>query len=517
MGVTLRWLATQIAVGLVAVVAIATALWALKAADGGHAREAVTLDGTPAIVYRPLASGPGVASVPVVVIAHGFAGSQQLMQAFAVTLSRNGYIAVTFDFPGHGRNPAPLSGSITEVTGATQRLVASTQSIVAYAKTIGDGRVALLGHSMASDIIVRVAQADPAIAATVAVSMFSPAVTATTPKNLLVIVGNWEGALKQEALRAIGLSTAPASAEPGVTYGDPLSGTGRRAAFSRAVEHVGVLYSQDSLREALAWLDETFAIKRAQAPVLDPRGPWIALLLAGIVILARPLSCLLPQVAAQPIGASVGWRELWPMLLIPTLLTPLILRVLPTHFLPVLVADYLAAHFAAFGVITAVCLAWRQQKVPAPLLPPISALAVTVATLAVVAFQFVGVVWPLNTYVTSFVPGPERIALVVAMTVGTLAYFLADEWLTRGPGTARGAYLASKVAFLVSLAMAVVLDFERLFFLVIIIPVIVLFFLVYGLFSSWIYKQTHVPWVAALANALAFAWAIGVSFPLLAG
>jgi ABC-type polysaccharide/polyol phosphate export permease len=119
--------------------------------------------------------------------------------------------------------------------------------------------------------------------------------------------------------------------------------------------------------------------------------------------------------------------------------------------------------------------------------------------------------------VTSFVPGPERLPLVAAMCIGTLAYFLADEWLTRGPGRARGASLASKLAFLVSLAIAVALDFNRLFFLVIIIPVIVLFFLVYGLFSAWTYKQTNVPWVAALANALAFAWAIGVSFPLLAG
>ena len=36
-----------------------------------------------------------------------------------------------------------------------------------------DGRVALLGHSMASDIIVRRALENPRIAATVAISMFS--------------------------------------------------------------------------------------------------------------------------------------------------------------------------------------------------------------------------------------------------------------------------------------------------------------------------------------------------------
>ena len=103
------------------------------------------------------------------------------------------------------------------------------------------------------------------------------------------------------------------------------------------------------------------------------------------------------------------------------------------------------------------------------------------------------------------------------MLAGTLPWFLADEWLTRGPGAARGAYAASKLAFVVSLAIAVSLDFERLFFLVIILPVIIPFFLVYGLFSAWTYRATGQPAVAGIANAVAFAWAIGVTFPLLAG
>ena len=85
----------------------------------------------------------------------------------------------------------------------------------------------------------------------------------------------------------------------------------------------------------------------------------------------------------------------------------------------------------------------------------------------------------------------------------------------RRSGTS-GAYAASKVCFLVSLAIAVALEFERLFFLIIIIPLILLFFLAYGLLSSAIYRRTGHPFVAGIANAAAFAWAIGVTFPLLA-
>jgi hypothetical protein len=94
---------------------------------------------------------------------------------------------------------------------------------------------------------------------------------------------------------------------------------------------------------------------------------------------------------------------------------------------------------------------------------------------------------------------------------------LSDEWLTRGKDSARGAYALSKLIFLISLGIATALDFERLFFLIIIIPVILLFFLIFGLFSSWIYRRTGDPLVAGIAHALAFAWAIGVTFPILAG
>ena len=330
---------------VVALIAIAASLWNLRAATEGVSIEPVRVGDIPATIFRPEAAPPG----PAVVIAHGFAGSQQLMQSFALTFARNGYVAVTFDFAGHGRNPEPLTGSIVDADGATRKLVSEVAAIAGVARPLGDGRLAVLGHSMASDMVVRYAEQAPDVAATVAVSMFSPAVTATSPRNLLVIVGGWEGMLRREALRAVQLASAPATAEAGVTYGTMADGTARRAAFSPHVEHVGVLFSRESMREALGWTDAAFGIERSVAPTLEPRGLWILLLFAGIVTLGRPLSALLPRVAATPLGAGLGWRRLWLPLLVPMIATPLLLRVLPTHFLPVLVGDYLAAHFALYG------------------------------------------------------------------------------------------------------------------------------------------------------------------------
>lgn len=500
------------ALAILAALAIAIALWRVEAATRGLLVERVAIGHVPASVHRPAQGAVG----PAVVIAHGFAGSRQLMQAFAVTLARNGYVAVSFDFAGHGRNPRPLAGSIVEEDGATRTLVAETMRVADYARTLGDGRLALLGHSMASDIVVRAAQQLPAVDAVVAVSMFSPAVTATAPENLLVVVGALEAGLRDEALRAVGLATQGAAAE-GVTYGDVAAGTARRAVFADGVEHVGVLYSRETLEETVAWLDATFGVVREEAPVVDRRGAMILLLFAGVVIAARPLSRLLPTAVPAPAGAGLPWRRLWIVLVVPALATPLVLRVLPTTFLPVLVADYLAAHFLLYGLITAVCLVLAHRRgwtTPGPRPVP-GRLALAAA--ALVAYGFVAIVWPLDRYVTSFVPGADRAALIAIMLAGTLPYFLADEWATRGAGAARFGYAAAKIAFVASLALAVALNLERLFFLVIIVPVIGAFFLVYGLVSRWAYRATGHPLPAALANAVAFAWALGVTFPLLAG
>ncbi len=514
------------AVAVLATCAIALALWQLHATRTGLHIESLRLDAIPVTVFRPDHGPPG----PVVLIAHGFAGSQQLMQPIATDLARTGYTAVTFDFPGHGRNTAPLTGDLTRVEGATRSLVAAMARVATYARTLGAGPIAVLGHSMATDVVVRFAEETPDVAATVAVSMFSPAVTALEPRDLLVVVGAWETMLTAEALRAVGLATAPARPEPGVTYGDLTQGTGRRVALSPGVEHIGVLYSPATMREALAWMDGVFGVFRGAPPYVDARGGWIVLLFAGIVLLAAPLARWLPVVAPVPQGAGRGWGRLWIPVVVPALVTPLVLRVLPTHVLPVLVADYLALHFAAYGLVTLACLRLTPSPsvsaVPTATAVPTSALTqaspssrprLALAAGAVTLYAIGAFGGAMNAYVTSFVPSVARLPLLALLLAGTLSFFAADEWLTRGPGAGRGAYPATKLAFVVSLGFAVALDFERLFFLVIIVPVIVVFFLVYGLFSRWSYRRTGSPWVAAIASAAAFAWAISVTFPMLAG
>ncbi len=516
-------------VGLLAVVAIGVAVRQLEASTDGLAISMQRLGITPITVFRP---APSAGRAPVVLIAHGFAGSQQLMQPFALTLARNGFVAITFDFPGHGRNSAPMRGGLADPDASLRTLLAAMEEMGAFARGLataegGDGRYAVIGHSMASDIVVRHAQAHAEVQATVGVSLFAPSIEADTagdsPRNLLVISGALEPQMMAaEALRVVGQGqVAGSGATAQTTYGRFEDGTARRAALSPGVEHIGVLYSTRTLAETLDWLNAAFDRPPASGPFIDARGPWLGLLLAGVVALAWPLSRLLPRV-----GGSVtlalreqrlrwrGWRGQAALSLLPALITPLLLWKLPSNFLPILLGDYLVLHFGLYGLLTMAGL--RASGRRPPRIARGRGLALGLAILFTSAYALLAVGVPVDRYVFNVHPDAVRLPLILALCAGTLPYFLADEWLTRDTGAPRGAYVVSKLCFLLSLVLAIALNPQRLFFLAIIVPAILLLFVIYGLFSRWAGRRTGRPAVAATANALAFGCFIAVTFPLVA-
>jgi dienelactone hydrolase len=450
---------------------------------------------TPATVYRQ----PG-ASGPLVVVAHGFAGSRQLMQAYSLTLARSGYVVLAFDFEGHGRNPVPMSGDVTSIDGTTALLVAETRRVIAAGRTLPgiSGGVALLGHSMATDIIVRAAIAESAegrpVAAVVAISMFSGAVSETQPAGLLMISGQWEGALRAVALD--NLRKLEPDAEEGETV--VANGVARRAVVAPAVEHVGVLFSAAALREARDWLDAAFD-RTSEGPVVRP-GPWIALLFCGIVVLLRPLTLLLPH--GPPLPDTLPAARFWAALLIPALLVPVIGTSLYQPFMPVLVADYLMAHLAAYGGLQ-LLLAWRRG--------PLSLSIPAVLLLVVWGVAVFGLA--MDRYVASFVPNAERSAIILILCVGTIPAMVADGILTGGGTATLARRVATRAALILSLGGAALLDPDRLMFLFIVLPVLVLFFLLHGLMGRWVGWRSG-PVSAGIGLGLCLAWSLGVSFPL---
>lgn len=490
-GRLLRWLVAGLAVA-----AIAVALVALQREEAGIDRIELRVGQTPATLFVRHGAPPG----PLVVVAHGFAGSRQFMDSFSLTLARAGYAALAFDFKGHGRNPVPMSGDVNSTDGTTRLLMDEVDAVIEAGKArpeVGAG-LALVGHSMATDIIVREAERRDDVDAIVAVSMYSEAVTATEPKRLLMVTGQAEPPLRDFALRSLRAVDPDAEEGDTVRSGDVV----RRAVVAPGVEHVGILYSRTTLTEMRDWLDTAFG-RESAGPVVQ-RGPWVALLLLGIVALAWPLSALLPR---APAPAPVPtWRAVAFATLVPAIVTPLALWPVQTSVLPVLVADYLVLHLGLYGILQLVVLRlFGIVPVRGPLWP-----AAAVAAWGIGVFGLA-----LDTYGASFMPNAGRWPIIAAVALGAIPFMLGDAVATAGGAAPWPRRLAVRAAVFLSFALAVALDFESLFFLVLILPVILLFFLVFGTMGGWVGRRTG-PLVPGLALGLILGWAIGVSFPLFA-
>ena len=489
---TFRGAGARLAVAVVSGAAILLALVMLWRESAGIERTDLRIGQTPATLYAL----PETEDAPLVVVAHGFAGSRQFMQSFSLTLARAGYAALAYDMLGHGANPVPMSGDVTEVEGTTRLLLEEAQRVIERGLELPEagGGLALVGHSMATDVLVRTAERRADVDAVAAVSMYSEAVTERHPERLLMVTGQWEPHLREAAREAM------AEVEAGAGEGETARAgeVARRAVVAPFVEHIGVLYSETTLREVRAWLDATFG-RSSEGPVAQ-RGPWVALLMAGIVGLAWPLFAALPvRVRAAP----PGWRALAAGTAVPALATPLLLWPVEIAVLPVLVADYLAFHLGLYGLLQLGVLHAMGHRMPrGPVWPA--------AALAAYGIGVFGLA--LDTYGASFMPHAGRWAIVGAVALGAVPFMLGDAVATAGGRAPLARRLIVRAALFVSFGVAVALDFEDLFFLVLILPVILLFFLVFGTMGGWVGRRAG-PIASGLALGVILAWAIGVSFP----
>ena len=170
---------------ILALIAVILSLFVLETARQGVGITQFAVGETPVTRYaRTDADGPAV------VVAHGFAGSQQMMQGYALPLAQAGYQVYAFEFLGHGRHTQPMSGDVNALDGTTRLLVAQTETVL-DAIDAGSVPVALLGHSMATDILARVAQERNDIGPLVLISAFSQVIDANFPPDLLLITGSW--------------------------------------------------------------------------------------------------------------------------------------------------------------------------------------------------------------------------------------------------------------------------------------------------------------------------------------
>ncbi len=464
----------------------------LERQRGGVSSETMVLGSTPVTIWR----SDDVVSGPLVVVAHGYAGSRQMMQPISISLARSGFVVVAFDFYGHGRNQAPMRGDITSIEGTTAQLVDQT---VAVARAAGDlpgatGPVSFVGHSMATDVVIRAADRIDRTDAVVAVSMYSDAVTPGAPERLLIVSGAQEGRLRDVALDRL------RQLDPSATEGETVTrgAVERRAVSVRWVGHVGVLYSPAALDEIRDWISGTTDGVRSGAP--SRIGPWILALLSSLVLLMWPISRMMGS--PGPRLPRLGRRAIV-ILLAPVLPALLAAIVVPAGAGRILAFGALAAFFGTWGVVQLAVLWLKGVRPNRPRLTPIAVL--TIWGLCVFALA-------LDRYGAAFVPTGPRLWLMGMLMLGTVPFCVADMLVVARSGWVPAGLQRVLPPAVLLCAMLIAPSLGIAFT---VIPVTILFWLVYGLAGRWVRARSD-PTSVGLALGVILAWSIAASTPLVA-
>jgi pimeloyl-ACP methyl ester carboxylesterase len=476
---------------------VTLAVWQILAAARGLVVTSVRSTDPPLTIVRPAAAL--AEERPLVLVAHGFAGSTVIMRGFALTLAHAGYDVVLWDAAGHGMNAQP------SYAGGSGSATAAAVLREALALGVGDARrVAILGHSMGTGAALAFGQDHPATAATIAVSPVGTRVTPQSPRNLLLMAGSLEGTFVRNAQERL--------AEAGGAGGDAGAGTARQLVVVPGVEHISILFSPAAHATARAWLDSTFGPQPGAVAYTDRRVLWYGLGVVGAVLWSAALSgliaSLLREDPPEPAATLPLWRRLAALtggMLGASLLLWAASRLLGfglRSLLGLAMGGYMIVWFAVAGLLSLALLGRRPAR-PGPValiggLLGFAALWLGVGLLG----QPVWLPWLLI---------PLRLALWPLGVLLLLPWFLAAGRALFGAGRVGrlGWWLALSVLLLGGCFLAVRLSPE-LGFLLLIAP---LFPIILGLHMliAGPYKGS---WAYALSGALFTSWLLLAVFPL---
>ena len=428
-------------------------------------------------------------SVPGVLVAHGFAGSKQLMLGYGHALAQAGYAVILWDSDGHGANPSPLKQYDSQAS-----LEIARQALLQQPE-VDSTRLALLGHSMGSGFVMETGIRHPErFAATIAISPTGASVTPQLPRNLQLQAGSGEGGFVDNARRLL--------EQAGGTTADLAQGKGRELVVVPNVEHITILFSDVSHQAAVRWLDGTFG-RSSQSRYVDRRMGWYGLHLLGWLL---GLAAVAPVLATpMEITKGASWRRWIGLVVAPIAavagVTLLSQRVLLENLGGVQVGGAVGVWFLLAG------LAWLSvlAAVPRPTLRSLS-LGIGLFGLLWIAFGAMAqVVW-LQWWLT-----PMRLQLWLPLAIACFPWFLAAGIVQQNIGTGKRTLWWLAQSGVLILGFGVTLYFvPSLGFMFLLLPLFPPLIGILALVAGWVNSA----WVYAIGSALFFGWLLAAGFPL---
>ena len=513
----------------VAAIVLAACLVTIQRSSRELTHCAVSLEGgIPAVVYQPGparpcfgdATAPDGDPVPAVVLAHGFAANKGMMKALARTLVRAGYGVVTFDFRGHGQNPAGFDLPGSDPRGG---LTQDFERVVRYARGhpgFDPERIAVAGHSMGGGAALAYGSWDPGLAAVIGNSGGWGSDGPYPPPNLLLIWADGDAAPMRAVIRSAGAEIA--GLERLVldkTYGELDRGGGVRLTEVPDQSHVSILYSDEAADRIVRWLNQSLGPGRRTQVSDAPLAASTLGLVAFLVLLWGLPRVTRRWVPAEPLPplespfVRLGW------LAVALVAGALALSAVdassgvgPFAFLPIKASREIASLLFVTGTGL---LVWGAARTSLPrfrLLDP----RVLAASAIFFGFVYLALGSVLLPRLDLFLPA-HRFWLWPALLLCFLPWFAANEWLLRGPGwTGVWLPIAGKALTLAAIAAGAMLGLLP-FVVLLALPGLALLFAIVEVLAARISRTTPNPALAALAQSACTAWVMGSIWPMQGG
>lgn len=340
-----------------------------------------------ALLYVP-PNATAETPAPAVLAVHGYINSRETQSAFAIELSRRGYVVLALDQTGHG-----FSGGRAMTAGF------GGPAALAYLRGlpfVDPDNVGLEGHSMGGWAVLAAASADPdgyrsvALVGSATGPGFADPGSPTYPRNLAVVfsrydefsqlmwgVRNAADVPSSDKLKAV--FDTQADIRPGEPYGSTQRGTARWLAMPTTT-HPGAHLSREAVGYAVNWMNVTLEGER-ELDVRDQIWMWkeagtLLALVGGVLVLLGAFDLLLslPRFAplvASGVGVVDGTTMRWWLTLAATTAVPALTYFPVTGWgaalaanpvLPQGITNQILVWAVANGLI-ALALLWRRGRV----------------------------------------------------------------------------------------------------------------------------------------------------------
>jgi len=199
---------------------------------------------------------------PAVIIGHGVIVNKDFLKGYAIELAAAGYVAVPFDFRGHG-----MSTGLLEI----DKLTNDISAIKSYLRNRGDidmNKLAYIGYSMGGFPFNEIMKNDTEFKAFVGIgtgltTTEENVVYANSSRhlNILMILAQYDEAFQLSELKAgVGkrLNMTPDDVVVNRLYGEFDDGNATKIFFDDNSDHLTTAWDQDFIREAREWITNTF-------------------------------------------------------------------------------------------------------------------------------------------------------------------------------------------------------------------------------------------------------------------